>query len=410
MLTACLLHRFRGSGSALAVMLIGGLGLSACGDAVRPTAPSTPGPEPRVLSFVSVTAGYDHSCGLTATGVAYCWGGNEEGQLGDGTPAVPGAWSTVPKPVIGGLTFASVTAGAFHTCGVATSGTAYCWGFNVAGQVGDGTKNKRNEPVPVTGGFSFTSVSAGGGHTCGVTTSAAAYCWGDLGEGRATNDRTTGSTVPMAVAGGLTFESIDVGGDHRCGTTDSGAAYCWGAGHDGRLGDGSTVDRNSSPAAVAGGLAFAQVGAGATHTCGLSTSGTTYCWGFNGSGQLGIGSNGASYVPAEVVGGLSFVSLSTGDNHTCGVTTGGDAYCWGLNSYGQLGDGSRTNHHVPVPVASGLTFESVSAGRSHACGVTTTGETYCWGRNDVGTLGDGTTIDRNVPVLVGGQTISAGTG
>ena len=102
----------------------------------------------------------------------------------------------------------------------------------------------------------------------------------------------------------------------------------------------------------------------------------------------------------SVAGGLGFAAVSVGGTHTCGVTTGGAAYCWGDNGYGQLGDGTTTQRPSPVRVAGALTFRAVSAGSSHTCGLTTTRLAYCWGDNFRGALGDGTGVSSSVPVLV----------
>ena len=254
------------------------------------------------------------------------------------------------------ISVASVTAGGFHTCGLTASGAANCWGLNNVGQLGFGTGGGQGPedcggypypgaaaecstvPVGVSGGLTFASLSAGGFHTCGLTTSGAAYCWGigqlDLGQGNSAND-----SVPGVVSGGLTFSSVSAGGGGRtCGLTTSGAAYCWGYG---QPSNGSTYESHV-PLAVSGGLTFASLSAGGAHTCGLTTGGAAFCWGFSVPGN-------ESHVPVAVSGGLTFASLSAGGNHTCGLTTSGAAYCWGVNG-GALGNGLRTDSSVPVKV------------------------------------------------------------
>lgn len=342
------------------------------------------------LAFALVTAGYFHSCGLATGGVAYCWGQNASGQLGAGG----GPESNSPVPVSGGLSFSKLSAGRTHTCGVTTGGTAYCWGDN---SLGNSTGIPSPIPVLVAGGLSFASVIAGYGHSCGVTTGGAGYCWGNNGSGEFGNGTTqTQSDVPAAVSGGLTFASISPGRSFTCSRTTAGAAYCWGTNGNGELGDGTTLPR-TLPVPVSGLLTFAMVGAGGFHACGLTAGGQAYCWGGNDFGQLGDGTTVQRNGPVLVSGQLSFAMLSVGNRHTCGVTTGGVAYCWGDNSSFNLGNGSGANSSIPVAIAGGLSFASVSAGRFHSCGVTTSGAGYCWGNAD---LGDGTTTFSPVPVRV----------
>ena len=331
------------------------------------------------VSFASLSAGDLQTCGVTTTGAAYCWG-------------------TVPIIVNGGLAFTAVTTGANHTCALVTGGEAYCWGDNFDGQLGDGSTNSSPVPVAVSGGLTFTAVTAGGYHTCGLTTSGAAYCWGG----------TPGhSSVPTPVTGGLTFSALTAGGVHTCGLTTSGAAYCWGTNVDGQLGDGSTAS-TSVPQAVTGAFTWSALSARMWHTCGLTTTGAAYCWGDNTDGQLGDGSTTSSSVPVAVTGGLTFSAVALGGVavggglHTCGLTTTGAAYCWGASGYGQLGiaTGAGPDQRKPVAVSGGLTFSAVTTGNLRTCGLTTNAVAYCWGEAD---LGDGSTTGSLTPVKVAGQ-------
>jgi len=196
--------------------------------------------------------------------------------------------------------------------------------------------------------------------------------------------------------------TVDAGGFHSCAVR-AGQAFCWGNNGSGELGDGTTTGR-PVPTPVGGGLSFAALSAGGSYTCGLTASGVAYCWGFNAFGDLGDGTTTDRLVPTPVAGGLSFAALSAGFAHTCGVTTSGAAYCWGFNGSGGLGDGTTTQRLVPTPVAGGLTFAALSGatGGNYTCGVTTAGAAYCWGFNGSGNLGDGTTTQRLVPTPVAG--------
>jgi alpha-tubulin suppressor-like RCC1 family protein len=358
---------------------------------------------PTSVEFASVSGGANHTCAVTTTGAAYCWGSNDRGQLGDDTRID----RSVPTAVSGGLTFASVGAGYNHSCGVTTGGAAYCWGNNDVGGLGDGSYTDSNVPVAVSGGLTFASVGTGLSYSCGLTTAGAAYCWGYNGAGALGNGSgfSGNSNVPLAVAGGHTFSSLTTGFSHTCGVTAIGDAYCWGNNDYGDLGDGTTTHRNV-PSLVLGGP-YASVLAGHFHSCGLTIVGSAFCWGFNGFGQLGNGTttdnSTPNPVPVPVLGGLTFASATVGLNHSCGVTTAAAAYCWGGNYDGQLGDSTNTARTVPVAVSGGLTFGSLDGGDDHTCGVTTAGAAYCWGLNNAGQLGNGTngfSTNRKFPVAV----------
>jgi alpha-tubulin suppressor-like RCC1 family protein len=337
-------------------------------------------------SIAALSAGPLLTCGVTTAGVAYCWGDNSSGGLGDGTNTN----SSTPVAVVGGLSFASVSAGGSHTCGVTTGGVAYCWGDNSSGELGDGTTADRLTPVAVVGGLSFAAVSAGGPHSCGLTTAGVAYCWGRNNYGFLGDGTNMDSSTPVAVVGGLSFAALTVGSGHTCGLTTAGVAYCWGRNYAGELGNGTYRDSSTTPVAVAGGLSFAALSGGVSHTCGVTTGGVGYCWGLNYWGQLGDGTTTDRTTPVAVAGGLSFAALSAGWGTTCGVTTAGVAYCWGDNSSGGLGNGGTSDRLTPTAVVGGLSFASVSAGGSHTCGVTTGAVGYCWGLNREGQLGGAT--------------------
>jgi len=362
---------------------VGSAVLTAMSEGVSDTAAITT----IAITFQSVTLRFgNHACGLTRSGAAYCWGSNGWGELGAGSSVPSNPW---PAPVVGGLAFSALTAGGGLTCGVATSGAAYCWGYNGDGELGDGSTTRSSVPVGVRGGLTFSGVSPGSWHTCGVTRTGAAYCWGRNDSGELGNGSTNSSTVPVAVTGGLIFSTVGtLTFGSTCGLTTAGAAYCWGGGY------------GSVPAAVPGGLTFSTLSVGVDHTCGLTSGGAAYCWGAGPA--LGDGTTNSSTVPVAVVGGLSFSVVSAGDEHTCGVTTGGAAYCWGFNNYGELGTGSFESY-VPVPVTGGLAFSSVTAGGRSTCGIDVSGTAYCWGNNGSGVLGNGTTTNSSVPVKVAGQ-------
>jgi alpha-tubulin suppressor-like RCC1 family protein len=230
------------------------------------------------VRFDSVTVGGAHACALSTTREAYCWGADGRGQLGDNRTIN----STTPIPVAGGLTFSSISAGREHTCGIA-GGKAYCWGNNDFGQLGAGTAGTDSHvPIAVATAENFSAVTAGEAHTCGLTTGGSAVCWGrgDLGQTGAA--ALTSGATPIVVGGGP-FSQLSAGSAHTCAINASGTAFCWGNGSWGQTGGAGSV----TAAAVSGGIAFKSITAGTRHTCGIATDGETYCWGSNVFGTLG---------------------------------------------------------------------------------------------------------------------------
>ena len=301
-------------------------------------------------SFQSVAAGGDHTCGITTDNDAYCWGDNWFGQLGTGTY---NDTSEAPALVTGGHKFRSLSLGFDHTCGITLSGDAYCWGYNGYGQLGNGSisyivPNPSRTLLPAAA----ASLTLGGIHTCGIATDNIAYCWGSASRGRIGNGKSSGVySSPQAVAGGLTYQTLKAGAHHACGVTTGSKAYCWGSNTSGQLGDGLESAYKTTPQPVTGGYSFTKVAAGGAHTCGLTTGRALLCWGNNEWGQLGVGSTSPepSYQPLPVAGGHVFESATCGWSHSCAIEDNGDIYCWGFNGRGQLGVGSSATYYsIPM--------------------------------------------------------------
>src|ERR1035438_5629495 len=264
---------------------------------------------------------------------------------------------------------ALITAGSFHSCAI-ESGKAYCWGDNGSGQLGNGSTVGSSVPVAVDtsgvlAGQALTQIPAGDASTCALDAAGAAYCWGSNGNGQLGDGKASDSSVPVAVdtggvLAGQTLTQITGDGYHDCALNTAGAAYCWGDNGTGQLGDGGTAFDSSVPVAVdtsgvLAGRALTQITAGWYDTCALDAAGAAFCWGYNADGELGDGKASDSSVPVAVdtsgvLAGRALTQIAAGWIDACAVDTAGAAYCWGSNGNGQLGDGKASDSSVPVAV------------------------------------------------------------
>lgn len=256
--------------------------------------------------WASVSAGYLHTCARTTSGRLFCWGSDNRGQLGNGGANTS---STAPVEVAGGATdWASVSTGYGHTCGRRTSGRVFCWGEDQQGQLGnDPALGDTTTPVEVSGGATdWSSVVAGGFHSCGIKTSGRLYCWGtdqygQLGNGGPNTSRAT----PGQVAGAsTTWAQVSASFDNTCARKASRRIYCWGWNFTGQLGNGAHGQAlfATTPGQVAGSATdWSFVISGGAHTCARKMTGRLYCWGYDYWGQLGNGKPNADvYVPVQV--------------------------------------------------------------------------------------------------------------
>ena len=385
---------------------------------LTPVAVSLPG---GVTSFTSISTGNQHACAIANTGATYCWGHNRWGSIGNGT-TTPAAPYAVPTPTavslpVGVTSFTNIRAGGFHTCGIANTGAAYCWGNNQTGQVGKGstTASPFAEPTPVAvslpvGVTSFTALYLGADSvTCGTANTGALYCWGQnsfnlVGNGTTTPSEPTPMPVTMP-AGVTSFTSVDIGFRMVCGIGNDGIPYCWGnsLGALGNVGSSSTSSVPQPITMPPGISSFTKISLGYNHSCGIANTNHIYCWGWNGAGSNIFNSTGYDWrdIPTNdlvmPVGVTSFTNISAGEQHACGIANTGAAYCWGYNGYGAVGKGTTNSSYPldePTPIAVTLpvgvtSFTTIMAGGAHTCGIANTGAAYCWGNNMYGQTGKG---------------------
>lgn len=315
-----------------------------------------------------------------------------------------------PLMVAGNHNFTSLAVGKYHTCGLTSSGEVWCWGSNERGQLGASTSGSTSGlPVRVGGQTAFTAITAGELHTCALASDGASYCWGSnvnlaLGVGTV-SDSCGGAPCaisPVRAAGTLLFGVLDAGATHNCGVDTSGVTRCWGSNFFGESASDDFGTSAASPVTVPGGRTFTTLGSGYRSNCALDVVGSLYCWGLGEDGQLGtlaLSSCGSGIMtfrcsasPVAANTSAAFRAIATGAAFACGITENGLLMCWGLNGQGQLGTSDFVSYSSPVPVDIDGTWSSVTVGYFHACALRASGAAYCWGLNNTGQLGDGSTL------------------
>lgn len=335
---------------------------------------------------IQLSASATHTCAILSDGALYCWGMNEAGQIGPGSPPdyahtpvrVDGSWKTV-------------AAGSYATCAVQTNGSAWCWGANGEGQLGIGSTDGSAVPAQIAGGLSdYEDIAAGQYFACATRATGEASCWGINSAGQIGNGGTANALSPASIIDPGTLRSITAGRAHACALDDAGVLRCWGDNDDGELGLGDDREDKRVPAMPLASTNWRSIDAGGEYTCGIRTDGSLWCWGANPSLALGIDTGVTSVGTPTQIGDRTWRTVSAGvcsddltSCHTCAIDSDGALFCWGANGSGQLGDGTSSMVPVlePAAVMPRSRFTTVVAGGTHTCAIEDTGVLYCWGSN-----------------------------
>ncbi len=297
--------------------------------------------------------GGGHTCAVVQYADLWCWGRNERGQLGTG--GTRDSARPVRVTATGRLAetagLVAVHAGRVHTCALALEYAAmgpvvYCWGGNDEGQLGDGSFAARARPAQVAAGA--VQVVTGAEHTCVLSVELTVSCWGRNDAGQlGVGTLGTSEANPQQVPGLSTVIDLAAGDDHTCALEQGGQVWCWGSDADGQVGDGGGPGASAPSPVVVGGGPYTEITAGRRHVCALGPGKSAYCWGAGDRGQTGRA--GDRSAPART-GGRAYAGLRAGGDSTCGITGSGEALCWGANDGGQLAVGDTTDRAGPTAV------------------------------------------------------------
>jgi alpha-tubulin suppressor-like RCC1 family protein len=315
----------------------------------------------------------------------------------------------------------AVAGGLYHGLALSSTGAVFAWGWNIVGQLCNGSTNGSDVPVKVKllGGTRVTGVAAGFAHSLALTSTGAVFACGKNDDGELGDGNTTDSDVPVKVdlPAGTKVTAVAAGAGHNLAVTSTGTVLAWGLNDEGQLGNDSTGS-SAVPVNVSlpVGTKVTAVAVGALHSLALSSTGVVFAWGYNTDGELGDGGTANSDVPVKLKlpAGTRVTAIAAGGYDSLALTSTGAVFAWGYNTDGELGNGGTANSDVPVKVklpagtkvtaiAAGGSLTGVGviiAGPSHSLAVTSTGAVFAWGYNTDGELGNGGTANSDVPVKV----------
>ncbi len=349
---------------------------------------------PAAVSFSGLTGtinqiagtGSTSFCVLTSSSQIWCWGGNVDGSLGNGTITNSDVPVAVERTgVLSGKTINTLAGSAGTYCVLDNAGKAYCWGNGLDGALGNGTKLVSKVPVAVLtnndlAGKTLTAIAASSNHTCALDAAHQLYCWGTnkfgtngLGLPDGSTNTSSAQLTPKHVSSmsSVSLNAISSGGTESCATSTGGALYCWGGEP---VGDGYTINDALSPVHVNGGMLGSKVvtaaSSGDYNTCAIDSDGSLYCWGVDDNNQIGDNSTATSYYPNEIAISPSASSVATTPGAPRGVTQSSSAGSISVSWTGSFNDGGSPITSYVASASDGTNTFSCSGVGAGATGCT----------------------------------------
>jgi uncharacterized repeat protein (TIGR02543 family) len=386
--------------------------------------------------ITDITLGDSHSSAITSFGRTFMWGGNSSGQLGDGTTS----YSTIPIDITdhfclnSSVNIISVSLGYHHSAALSSDGRVFTWGYNIHGQLGDGTTTTKYKPTEITNMFNLgeneiiVSISLAGSHSSALTSSGRMFTWGNNSFGGLGDGTTTSKSIPTEITSRFnlgvdeSISSISLGHYYSSAITSTNRVFTWGWNNYGQLGDGTTTSKTTpneitSQFNLAVDESVESVSLGGYHMSAITSAGRILIWGRNDYQQLGDGTGVNKSTPIEITSRFSLelneriVSVSLGGYHSSAITSTSRMFTWGHNYYGQLGDGTTSLRNIPTEITTqfnldvGETILHVSLYSYHSSLITSSRRIFMWGYNIAGQLGDGTTVNKLIPTEIKTQNV-----
>jgi alpha-tubulin suppressor-like RCC1 family protein len=328
-------------------------------------------------AFRQIWSVLDHSCAIDLTNKLLCWGKN----LSDVSGQPGGGIVAVPTEVSIGGTWNEVRTGNESTTAIRSDGTLRWWGTLTPG-IGN------NVGAPNT----WKKADSGYHFICGIRSNDTMWCRHRFNSqataGEAGNGTLISSDTFSAVIGGHTWKELEISGDSVCAIKSDDTIWCWGSDGSGQLGNGATTGNQATPAQINDASTWRSITGGNNNYCAIRSDNTGWCWGRGWNHELGNGSNSDRISPVQISGGHTWKKLSLGWAHACGIRMDDTLWCWGSQANGSLGNGLTSGSQTtPIQILAGQTFRNVAAGNGFTCAITANNARLCWGDNNFGQLG-----------------------
>lgn len=390
----------------------------------------------------------DHSIALKKDGTIWCWGVNNYGQLGLGTPS----YTTISSPqklnnhsnslkIISssdfsliikndgtlwsmgensngqlGRTFYSTEKKQIeidtnwlqisnkdggHSVGLKKNGSIWSWGDNSYGQLGLGNTTSTKSPKKIGNDSNWSIISSSHSHTLAIKKNGTLWAWGYNNNGQLGIGNTINQSSPVQVGTDSTWKNVFVGKFVSAGIKKDGTLWIWGTNSNGNLGLGNNTNNFNTPQKLGNDTNWSQISFGSFHTLATKRNGTMWAWGAETNGQLGLGQSSFYNSPQQIGNDSNWIFVSASDYHSIAKKSNGTIWSWGYNNKGQLGLGNSTQYNTPQKIGNDSDWKIIVAGINSTFAIKNDSTLWAWGNNEYGQLGVGNNTNYNTPNKIG---------